>query len=123
MLAIELKGVSYTYSRKTPYEKRALDGVNLAVEKGEFVGLIGATGSGKSTLIQHLNGLIRPQEGEVLVLGMNASDKKTLKKLRFFARYAHTAYPERHLSLSDADDTCDMYAFSYILVYDSFLTR
>ena len=96
MLAIELKGVSYTYSRKTPYEKRALDGVNLAVEKGEFVGLIGATGSGKSTLIQHLNGLIRPQEGEVLVLGMNASDKKTLKKLRFAVGMVFQ-YPEYQL--------------------------
>lgn len=79
MLAVELKNLSYTYSAKTPYEKRALDGVSLAIEEGEFVGLIGATGSGKSTLIQHLNGLVKTQEGEVVVAGMNARDKKTLK--------------------------------------------
>lgn len=83
MSAITLKNLSYTYSKKTPYEKRALDNINLEIQEGEFVGLVGATGSGKSTLIQHLNGLIKTQEGEVEVAGMNAKDKKTLKKLRF----------------------------------------
>ena len=66
MLAVELKDLTYTYSVKTPFEKRALDRVNLAVEEGEFVGLIGATGSGKSTLIQNLNGLVKVQEGEAV---------------------------------------------------------
>lgn len=96
MLAVELKNLSYTYSAKTPYEKRALDGVSLAVEEGEFVGLIGATGSGKSTLIQHLNGLVKTQEGEVVVAGMNARDKKTLKKLRFKVGMVFQ-YPEYQL--------------------------
>ena len=83
MRAVEVKGLTYTYSRKTPYEKRALDGVSFCIEEGEFVGLIGCTGSGKSTLIQHLNGLVKLQEGEVTVEGLSASDKKSLKKLRF----------------------------------------
>lgn len=96
MLAIELTNLSYTYSAKTPFEKRALDGVNLRIEEGEFVGLIGATGSGKSTLIQHLNGLVKTQEGEVVVAGMNARDKKTLRKLRFKVGMVFQ-YPEYQL--------------------------
>lgn len=96
MRAVELKGLTYTYSAKTPYEKRALDNVDLAVEEGEFVGLIGATGSGKSTLIQHLNGLVKVQQGEVIVRGMNASDKKSLKKLRFTVGMVFQ-YPEYQL--------------------------
>lgn len=96
MLAIELKNLSYTYSVKTPFEKRALDGVNLRIEEGEFVGLIGATGSGKSTLIQHLNGLVKTQEGEVVVAGMNAREKKTLKTLRFKVGMVFQ-YPEYQL--------------------------
>ena len=96
MRAIELKKLSYTYSKKTPFEKRALDNVDLAIEEGEFVGLIGATGSGKSTLIQHLNGLVKVQEGEVVVAGMNASDKKSLKQLRFTVGMVFQ-YPEYQL--------------------------
>lgn len=96
MRAVELKGLTYTYSAKTPFEKRALDGVDLAIEKGEFVGLIGATGSGKSTLIQHLNGLVRVQQGRVTVAGMDASDKKSLKKLRFTVGMVFQ-YPEYQL--------------------------
>ena len=96
MRAVELKGLTYTYSVKTPFEKRALDNVCLAVEEGEFVGLIGATGSGKSTLIQHLNGLVKVQQGEISVEGMNASDKKTLKKLRFTVGMVFQ-YPEYQL--------------------------
>ena len=96
MRAIELKKLSYTYSKKTPFEKRALDNVDLAIEEGEFVGLIGATGSGKSTLIQHFNGLVKVQEGEVVVAGMNASDKKSLKQLRFTVGMVFQ-YPEYQL--------------------------
>lgn len=96
MSAITLKNLSYTYSKKTPYEKRALDNINLEIQEGEFVGLVGATGSGKSTLIQHLNGLIKTQEGEVEVAGMNAKDKKTLKKLRFTVGMVFQ-YPEYQL--------------------------
>lgn len=96
MSAITLKNLSYTYSKKTPYEKRALDNINLEIQEGEFVGLVGATGSGKSTLIQHLNGLIKTQEGEVEVAGMNAKDKKTLKRLRFTVGMVFQ-YPEYQL--------------------------
>ena len=96
MSAITLKNLSYTYSKKTPYEKLALDNINLEIQEGEFVGLVGATGSGKSTLIQHLNGLIKTQEGEVEVAGMNAKDKKTLKKLRFTVGMV-LQYPEYQL--------------------------
>lgn len=96
MQAVGIKNLSYTYSKKTPYEKRALDNVNIDIAEGEFVGLVGATGSGKSTLIQHLNGLVKVQEGEVVVCGMNASEKKTLKELRFTVGMVFQ-YPEYQL--------------------------
>ena len=86
MPAIEIKNLTYIYSKKTPYEKKALDSVNLEIEEGSFVGIVGATGSGKSTLIQHLNGLIKIQDkkkSQIIVNGMNSVDKKTLRKLRF----------------------------------------
>ena len=65
-MLIELKDVCYTYGVGTVYEVNALDHVNLSIDEGEFIGVIGHTGSGKSTLIQHLNGLIKPTSGEVL---------------------------------------------------------
>lgn len=96
MSAVELKDLRYVYSRKTPFEKTALDGVSLKIEEGEFVALVGRTGSGKSTLVQHLNGLIKPQEGEIHVLGMDARNKKTLKQLRFAIGMVFQ-YPEYQL--------------------------
>ena len=66
---IEIKNLTHIYSPNTPFEQRALDQVNLTIYRGEYLGIIGRTGSGKSTLIQHLNGLIRPTEGEVLFQG------------------------------------------------------
>ena len=99
MSAIELKHLTYIYSRKTPYEKKALDDVNLCIEEGSFVGIVGATGSGKSTLIQHLNGLIKVQDkktSSVVVQGMSATDKKTLKNLRFKVGMVFQ-YPEYQL--------------------------
>lgn len=74
-MAIRVENITYTYGRGTPYEKTALSGVDLTIEQGEFVGIIGHTGSGKSTLIQHLNGLIRPTEGRVLVDGVDLAGK------------------------------------------------
>lgn len=68
-MVLELKNVSYTYSKGMAFEVKALDNINLAIEKGQFIGVIGHTGSGKSTLIQHMNGLIRPTEGQVLYDG------------------------------------------------------
>lgn len=99
MPCIEIKNLNFTYSKKTPYEKRALKDINLTVDEGEFIGLVGATGSGKSTLIQHLNGLIKVQDkkqSSVVVNGMSATDKKTLKKLRFEVGLVFQ-YPEYQL--------------------------
>lgn len=99
MSSVEIKNLSFIYSKKTPYEKRALKDINLTIEEGEFVGVIGATGSGKSTLLQHLNGLIKVQDkkaSQVFVNGMSATDKKTLKKLRFEVGMVFQ-YPEYQL--------------------------
>lgn len=68
-MLIKLEDVSYVYSAKTAYEQRALDHVDLEIPQGQFVGVIGHTGSGKSTLIQHFNGLMKPAEGRVLCDG------------------------------------------------------
>ncbi len=99
MSAIEISHLTYIYSKKTPFEKRALDDINLSIEEGTFVGVIGETGSGKSTLIQHLNGLIKVQDkktSSVVVNGLSATDKKTLKQLRFEVGIVFQ-YPEYQL--------------------------
>ena len=69
MSVIKLENVSYVYSKGTPFEKTAVDDVSLEVEQGEFVGVIGHTGSGKSTLVQHLNALLQPTSGKVYIDG------------------------------------------------------
>lgn len=78
---ISIKNLSYTYMKGTPLEKKALDNIDLEISKGEFIGLIGHTGSGKSTLVQHLNGLLKIEEGEITVAGMKTRGKD-LKELR-----------------------------------------
>ena len=79
MPIIKTQDISYTYSVGTPYQKTAVDHVNLEIEEGEFVGVIGHTGSGKSTLIQHLNGLLAPTEGKVFIDGQDVwADKAKL---------------------------------------------
>ncbi len=94
---IELKDVSYVYSPKTPFEKTALDHINLTIGEGEFIGVIGHTGSGKSTLIQHLNGLLRPTQGQVLFNGTDIwADKKNLRQVRFQVGLVFQ-YPEYQL--------------------------
>ena len=74
-MSICAENISFIYGAGSPYEKKALDGVSLTIETGEFVGIIGHTGSGKSTLIEHLNGLIHPVSGTVTVNGVNLADK------------------------------------------------
>lgn len=74
-MPISLENVSFTYMKGTPFEKTALHGVNLQIEKGEFIAVIGHTGSGKSTLVQHLSGLLHPQVGKVSVDGVNLNAK------------------------------------------------
>lgn len=73
MSVLEVKNLSHIYSQGTPFEKVAIDNINLKIEKGEFIGLVGHTGSGKSTFIQHLNGLLKPSSGEVYVQGKSIS--------------------------------------------------
>lgn len=66
-MSIKIENLTYVYNPKSPFETKALDGINLEIDDGEFIGLIGHTGSGKSTLIQHLNGLIKPTSGKITV--------------------------------------------------------
>lgn len=82
-MSIELKNIFYTYMTGTPFEKKALDGVSLEIKKGEIVAVIGHTGSGKSTLVQHLNGLLKPSSGQVSIDGINLLGKdKAAKEVR-----------------------------------------
>ena len=82
-MPITLENVEFTYMAKTPYERKALQGVSLTVDKGEFVAVIGHTGSGKSTLVQHLNGLLKPSAGKVTIDGLDISGKgEAVKKAR-----------------------------------------
>lgn len=84
MATIQTEGLTYRYGIGTPFEKTAVDHVDLEIEAGSFVGIIGHTGSGKSTLIQHLNGLLRPTEGKVLLDGVDIwADKSKLRQMRF----------------------------------------
>ena len=76
---INFKNVSFVYGEKTPFEKLALDNIDLTIKKGEFVGIIGHTGSGKSTLIQHFNGILKPTSGDVFIGDMNTKDKELAK--------------------------------------------
>ena len=74
-MSIVLDNISYVYGAHTPYEKKALDGVTLEIHEGEFLGIIGHTSSGKSTLVQHLNGLLHPTSGKVTVNDVDLADK------------------------------------------------
>lgn len=94
---IKLESVSYVYMQGGPFEKTALNNINLEIGDGEFIGLIGHTGSGKSTLIQLLNGLIKPTEGRVRVAGFDLTDKKTkMRDVRFKVGLV-MQYPEHQL--------------------------
>ena len=76
-MPIQIEHLTHTYMPDSPFTTVALKDVNLTIEDGEFIGLLGHTGSGKTTLVQHLNGLIRPTEGKVIVDGLDISDKQT----------------------------------------------
>lgn len=94
---LELKNLSFVYGQKTPFEKRAVDNVSLSIEKGEFIGIIGHTGSGKSTLVEMLNGLIQPTEGQVLLDGEDIwQNPKEIRKVRFKVGMVFQ-YPEYQL--------------------------
>lgn len=97
MSLLELKNLGYVYGKGTPFEKRAVSNVSLSINKGEFIGIIGHTGSGKSTLVQMLNGLIRPTEGQVLLDGRDIWEKpKEIRKVRFRVGMVFQ-YPEYQL--------------------------
>lgn len=82
-MSIKINNLKHIYDRNTPYEITALNEINLTIESGELVGLIGHTGSGKSTLIQHLNGLLKPTEGSIIIDGVILNkDKKDMKDIR-----------------------------------------
>ena len=96
-MSIKINHLTYIYNMGTIFEKKALDDVTIEIQKGEFVGLIGHTGSGKSTLIQHLNGTISPTMGEILLDGENIhKDKTKLKQVRQRIGLAFQ-YPEHQL--------------------------
>ena len=84
MATIQTKGLTYRYGIGTPFEITAVDHVDLEIESGSFVGIIGHTGSGKSTLIQHLNGLLKPTEGSILLDGKDIwAEKAQMRQVRF----------------------------------------
>ena len=81
-MPVRMEQVSHTYMQGGPFESTAIFNVNLEIRDGEFVGLIGHTGSGKSTLVQHMNGLLKPTEGTVIVNETRiVKDSKNLKRL------------------------------------------
>ena len=94
---LETEDLTYTYSAGTPFEKTAVDHVSLSIEKNAMIGVIGHTGSGKSTLMQHFNGLLRPTSGKVLLDGQDIwADKKRLRDVRFRVGLVFQ-YPEYQL--------------------------
>lgn len=97
MAIIKTKDLNFVYSEKTPFEMAALKNVNIEIEEGDFVGIIGHTGSGKSTLVQHLNGLIKPTSGQIFFENEDIwSDEKKIKDLCFKVGLVFQ-YPEYQL--------------------------
>ena len=94
-MLLKIENLSYTYMKGTPFEKKALKDVSFEIEKGDFVGIIGHTGCGKSTLVQHFNGLLKPEEGNIYLNDecVNDSNVKELRKSVGFV----FQYPEHQL--------------------------
>jgi energy-coupling factor transport system ATP-binding protein len=80
-MIMKINDLNYIYNPNTPFEKKALDSINIEIDEGEFIGLIGHTGSGKSTLVQHLNGLMKPTSGNIIIDGKDITHKDTKLKL------------------------------------------
>lgn len=118
-MSIKIENLNYTYMTGTPFEKKALNNININIEDGEFLSIIGHTGSGKSTLIQHLNGLLKPDEGKIYIDGIDISQKKVKlneirKKIGLVFQYPEyqlfeetiekdIAFGPRNLKLSDEE--------------------
>ncbi len=97
MPILETQQLSYVYGEGTPFEKAAVKNVSLTIHKGEFIGVIGHTGSGKSTLVQQLNGLLRPSSGRVLLDGKDIwAEPKKIRDIRFRVGMVFQ-YPEHQL--------------------------
>jgi len=96
-MSIEVKNITYTYMAKTPFERVALKNIELTIEQGEFVAIIGHTGSGKSTLVQHLNALLTPTMGSVLVDGNDINTKSEAAKIARRKVGMVFQYPEHQL--------------------------
>ncbi len=97
MAFLEIKNLTHLYGQGTPYETHAIEDVSLSVEKGEIIGIIGHTGSGKSTLMQHLNGLLKPDSGSIFLDGKNIWDNpKEITKIRYKVGLVFQ-YPEHQL--------------------------
>ncbi len=94
---LEVRNLNYIYSVGTPFEHKALDNVSFSVEKGEFIGIIGHTGSGKSTLMQQLNGLLKPTSGQVILDGQDIWSDKALTRQAKFRVGLVFQYPEYQL--------------------------
>ena len=106
-MSIELKNVTYTYSPETAYEIHALKNINLVIPDGQFMGIIGHTGSGKSTLIQHFNALIRPTSGTILYNGEDIWEEKYDRRKQRSEVGLVFQYPEHQLFESDVlSDVC-----------------
>ena len=97
MPILSMQGVTHLYNEGMPSESKAIDNINLDIEEGELVGVIGHTGSGKSTLVQHFNGILKPNSGKVVVDGVDIwSDKKATREARFKVGLCFQ-YPEYQL--------------------------
>lgn len=124
-MSIKIEQLTYIYEKGTSFERQALKEIDLSIEEGEFVGIIGHTGSGKSTLIQHLNGLIKPMFGQIEILGQTINSQvKDLRRLRqqvglvfqypenqlFEMKvYDDIAFGPKNLGLSDEDIQARVY--------------
>jgi energy-coupling factor transport system ATP-binding protein len=96
-MSVEIKNLTHVYMKDTVFEHKALNNISLTIEDGEFVGLIGHTGSGKSTFIQHLNALLKPSSGNIIIDGINITSKGVaLKKIRQTVGLVFQ-YPEHQL--------------------------
>ena len=97
MAIIKTENLTHIYSKDTPFEKYAIKDINIEISEGDFIGIMGHTGSGKTTFVQHLNGLLKPTSGKIFVDGVDIwSDKKFLKEARFKVGLVFQ-YPEYQL--------------------------
>lgn len=140
MSILKTENLTYRYSQGTPFEVAALQDVNIEIEAGELVAVIGHTGSGKSTLIQHFNGLLKPTSGSIYVDGKDIwSDKATLRETRFkvglcfqypeYQLFEETSYKDiafgpKNMGLDDAEiDRCVRRAAEFVGVTEEMLMK